>query len=331
MCVNFETKNKILVIRLSSLGDVLLTTPVLRALKKKYIGSEIHFLVKQQFVDAVRFNPNISNLFIYNPDKIHDLIRELKSANYNFVIDLQNNFRSRKITRSLGIRTYRFSKPTFKKMLLVKLKINLLKDLKSIPERYAEAVDSLELDSKGLDLFYPDNIVSQIPEQEKYIGFCPGAQHFTKRWLPEYFIELGKLLKEIGFKIVVFGGSSDKSICEEISNGITGSLNLQNYNDLLQTAVNMKKCKLIVSNDSGLMHTAAAVGVPLISILGSSIKEFGFSPFGVQNVILENNSLNCRPCSHIGRAECPKGHFKCMKELTPQLIFDQLQNFLKRL
>lgn len=331
VCVTFETKNKILVIRLSSLGDVLLTTPVLRALKRKYPDSEIHFLVKQQYADAIRFNPNISKLIIYDPIQILNVKNELKSNTYNFIVDFQNNFRSRRITRLLGIKTYSFSKPSLKKFLLVKFKINLLKEIKPIPIRYAEAIDELEMDSDGLELFYPEKIVSQISEKENYIGFCPGAQHFTKRWLPEYFIELGNLLNNLGFKIAIFGGNSDKTVCEEISKGIKESFNLQNDNNLFRTAFDMKKCKLIVSNDSGLMHTAAAAGVPLISIFGSSVKEFGFAPFGVKNLILENISLNCRPCSHVGRDECPKGHFKCMKEITPKFVLNELKNFIKNL
>lgn len=329
MCVIFETKDKILIIRLSSLGDVLLTTPVLRAIKKKYPNVEINFLVKPQYADAVKYNPYISRLLLYNSLHFQDLLKEIKSIDCDIVVDLQNNFRSRKLTMSLGIKTYLYSKPTVKKFLLVKFKINLLKDLKSIPQRYVEAVDALELDSEGLDLLYPDNIASQLHEKENYIGFCPGAQHFTKKWLPHYYIELGNLLTASGFTIVIFGGSSDENICDEISKGINGSINLQNNNNLFQTAADMKKCKLIISNDSGLMHTASAVGVPLISIFGSSVKEFGFVPYGVRNLILENNSLNCRPCSHIGRAKCPKGHFKCIKDITPQLVFAQLQIFLK--
>ena len=327
--MTFETKNKILVIRLSSLGDILLTTPVLRAIMQKYPGSEIHFLVKSQYANAVWFNPNISKLFTYDKEKVQSLIQDLKSNKYDFIVDLHNNFRSRSVTRSLKVKTYRFSKPSLQKFLLVKFKINLLKELKSIPRRYTEAVEGLELDSNGLELIIPDETKSKLPDNENYIGLCPGSQHYTKRWLPEYFIELGNLLKENGNKIVIFGGSSDKDICSEISKGISGSINLQNDNNLFQTVADMKKCMLIVTNDTGLMHAAAAVGIPLISIFGSSVKEFGFSPYGIKNLILENNSLNCRPCSHIGRSECPKGHFKCMKELTPQLVFNQLQNFLK--
>ena len=114
----------------------------------------------------------------------------------------------------------------------------------------------------------------------------------------------------------------------EIHAKIAGAVNLQNDNDLYQISADMKKCKLIVTNDSGLMHTASASGVPLISIFGSSVQEFGFAPYKIKNLILENNSLSCRPCSHIGRSECPQNHFKCMIDITPSFVNDNIQKFM---
>jgi heptosyltransferase-2 len=147
-------------------------------------------------------------------------------------------------------------------------------------------------------------------------------------WPKEYYIELGKKLIEDGFKIVLFGGKDDKEICDEISSNISKCINLCNDNNILQTAADMKMCKTIICNDSGLMHAACAVKVPVIAIFGSTVKEFGFSPYRSKNLILENKSLTCRPCSHIGRSSCPKHHFKCMNEITPQLVYDSLTRFL---
>ena len=326
----FETKKKILVIRLSSLGDVLLTTPILRTLKQKYPDSTINFLIKRDYADAVKYNPFVSKLFIYDKKNVRQLISEFKSVNFDFVVDLQNNFRSRKVTRALKLKTYKYSKPTIRKFLLVKFKINLLKNSKSVVQMYAEAIDDWHLDSYQLELFYPDEKNKEL-ENNNYIGFCPGSKHFTKRWPAEYFIELGTELVQHGFKILIFGGKDDKDLCNEISGKIDGGINLQNNDDILRIAADMKQCKAVITNDSGLMHTASAVGVPVISIFGSSVKEFGFVPIGDKNIILENNQLICRPCSHIGRSECPKKHFKCMKEITPQNVNDQLQKLLASL
>ncbi len=106
---------------------------------------------------------------------------------------------------------------------------------------------------------------------------------------------------------------------------------MQNENELFKIASGMKKCKLIITNDTGLMHVAAAMNVPVISIFGSSVKEFGFVPYNVKSKILENNSINCRPCSHIGKSECPKKHFKCMKEINAKYVFDQIKSFIASL
>ena len=320
--------NKILVIRLSSLGDILLTTPVIRSLKKQYPSAKIDFVVKQQYKDSLLFNPNISSLYIYEKEKAKKLNSDLMDTNYDLVIDLQNNFRSNKLTGGLRAKIYRFKKPSIKKFLLVWFKINLLKDMKTISRRYAETA-RVNIDGKGPELFLPENITTQLHEGINYIGFCPGSKHFTKRWLPEYFVHLGNELVNIGYKIVLFGGKSDEKLCKAISGNIQGCINLQNDDQLLQTAIDMTKCRVVITNDSGLMHSASAVGVPLISIFGSTVREFGFFPSGAQNLILENKLLTCRPCSHIGKSNCPKNHFKCMKEITPEFVRNRLQMFIE--
>lgn len=346
-----ESINKILIIRLSSLGDILLATPVIRALKQKYPNSQIDFVVKKQYEDVLKNNPYLSKLYIYEKDKVErlkdegqdtkyerrgtkDEMRrikyEIRSAKYDLIIDLQNNFRSRTLTGGFHPDIRRFKKPALKKLLLVYFKINFLKELKTISQRYAETA-GVQLDGKSLELFIPENVRPQLENEKNYIGFCPGSKHFTKRWLPEYFVELGNELTKRGFTIVLFGGKSDKELCAEISKQINGCLNLQNDDRLLQTAADMKKCRLVFTNDSGLMHTVTAVGVPLVAIFGSTVREFGFIPHSAQDSILENKSLSCRPCSHIGRSSCPKKHFKCMKDITPQFVFNHIKNTLSRL
>jgi heptosyltransferase-2 len=316
---------KIAVSRLSSLGDLLLTTPVIRGLKQQYPNSEIDFVVKKQYADVLKFNPNISNIIIYDPGNVNSIKDEIKNNGYDLIIDLQNNYRSRSLIKNINTEIRRFHKPSIKKFLLVRFKINLLRELKTIPQMYAEAAD-VQLDEIGLELFIPDNITPQIEKGKNFIGLCPGSKHFTKCWPKEYFIELGNSLSEKGFNIAVIGGRDDISICGYVSDRIKGSINLSNENDLFQTAANIIQCKAVVCNDSGLMHVSAAVGIPMIAIFGSTVKEFGFVPYHVRNLLLENNSLSCRPCSHIGLSECPQKHFKCMKEISPNSV---LENLLK--
>lgn len=319
--------DKILIIRLSSLGDVLLTTPVLRSIKNYNPKLEIDFIVQREYVDAVKFNPNISSVFSYvkNGDN-SKLFEALLKRNYDLIIDLQNNNRSAGIVQSLSKPVAKFYKPSLKKFLLVHFKINLFKEIISIPERYAGAFKEVKLDDFGLELFLPAEIKPQV-EENNLIGFCPGSKHFTKMWPSEYFIELGNRLAAEGNKIILLGGSSDNNICSEIASKIKGSVNLCGGDNLLQIAADMKKCRFVVCNDSGLMHTASAVDIPMISIFGSTVEEFGFFPYKSRNLVLENKSLNCRPCSHIGKNACPLKHFKCMKDLTPGFVYDNIKKF----
>lgn len=322
--------NKILIIRLSSLGDILLTTPFIRAIKSQFPDIKIDMLLREEYADVVKLNPYLNKKFLFKKDDKSNnvLIEQLKNTNYELVIDLQNNLRSKKIVSSLKTKSVKFDKRSFDKFLLVNFKINKLKEALQIPVRYSNTIQDLKLDKGGLDLFTDKSANEELIGKNNLIGFCPGARHFTKRWLKEYFVELGNKLTQDGYTIVLFGGRIDKEICEEINKAIPGSINLANDDDLLQTVADMKLCKVVVCNDSGLMHTATATGTKVIAIFGSTVKEFGFAPYNCNNLILENNSLTCRPCSHIGRSNCPKKHFDCIKSIKPDFVFEKIQSII---
>jgi lipopolysaccharide heptosyltransferase II len=329
MVTNFSELNRILIIRLSSLGDVLLTTPLIRTIKKKNPTIKIDFVVRDKFFEAVQNNPNLNEIYKYVNSKSEkeSLFNSLSSKKYDLVIDLQNNLRSKEILRQVHSKILHYSKSNFKKFLLVHFKINLLEDAPQIPVRYAEAAGIDNLDNEGLD-FYTENLSSTFLKKDiKYIGLCPGAKHFTKRWPKEYFIDLGKKLESAGYTIVLFGGAEEIQICNEIASALSNSINLSNTN-LLQVGADMKMCKAIYTNDSGLMHLASAVGVPVIAFFGSTVKEFGFYPYKTKSIILENTNISCRPCTHIGRKSCPKIHFKCMKEIKPELALGNLNELV---
>ncbi|MCF8412916.1 MAG: glycosyltransferase family 9 protein, partial [Melioribacteraceae bacterium] len=184
----------------------------------------------------------------------------------------------------------------------------------------------LRLDSKGPELFQAREV---SPEKDpQVISLCPGSKHFTKMWPAEYFIELGNELINMGFGVKLVGGKDDRTICAEISKGVLGSIDVSNDNDFEQICVELKKSPLVICNDSGLMHTATALDVPVISIFGSTVEEFGFFPYKSRNLVLENKGLSCRPCSHIGRNRCPKKHFKCMREIKPQMVIEALTKMM---
>jgi heptosyltransferase-2 len=322
--------NTVLIIRLSSFGDVLLTSPMIRTLKEKYKNVKIDFLVREQYYDLLKLNPAVNQIFVYENDKkkIEALRASVIENKYNIVIDLQNNLRSRLLLRGMRLLIFRFNKHSIRKFLLVKFKINLLKNLPPIPGRYIQTFPGLASDKEGLE-FYTDKVHSDvILNKSNLIGLCPGSRHFTKMWGKEKFITLGNILTENGFSVVLFGGKDDSKICSEISAKIEASINLCNNDNAFQTAADMKMCKAVVCNDSGLMHLASAVKVPAVVILGSTVKEFGFTPYKNKNIIIENNSLSCRPCSHIGKDHCPKGHFKCMSDISSEFVFENITKLL---
>ena len=329
--MNLEKSNKILIIRLSSLGDILLTTPFVRSLKKQYPKLKIDFLLREQYKDSMLLNSNINSLITIQKDyDVKETKEQLLKNNYDLVIDLQNNFRSRKISKGISNKIVRFKKPALNKFLLVKTKINLFREIIPIPVRYAATIPNFNLDEKGLEIF-TDSEISPLFEKDKiYIGICPGSRHKTKMYPEEYFIELGNKLTETGKKIILFGGKDDIEVCEKISKLIPGSVNLSNNNEMLKTSANMKMCKAIICNDSGLMHLSLASNIPVIAIFGSTVRDFGFAPYKGKNLVLENNSLSCRPCSHIGLEDCPKKHFKCMLELSPQFVFQKTLEFINK-
>ena len=237
---------KILIIRLSSLGDIILTTPVIRSLKENYPHLVIDILLKQQYSDVYKFNPYISDVILYKKD--------LVLSEYDLIIDLQNNFRSGVAIKKLSSPVVKFNKRGIDKFLLVHFKINRLKDAPLIPVRYANIIPGFELDNQGTDLFLGDIYEPGLDRRENYIGICPGSRHFTKRWPGDFFTELSNNLIKSGFKIALFGGKTDRQTCKRISEKVPGSIDLSNDDNLLKTATDLKCCTAVVCNDSGLMH-----------------------------------------------------------------------------
>lgn len=318
-------ERNILIIRLSSLGDVLLTTPLIRSLKGRYKELKLDFLVKKEYSEVFRNNPYVDELILYH-NRISEINIDLDK--YDLIVDLQNNFRSKKLTGGFKNRIVRFNKHSWDKFLLVHFKYNRLKSIPEIPVRYADTLGEHLLDERGLDLFIPKNIVSRVISSERTIGLCPGSRHFTKRYPAEKFVAVGNILSKEGFRIAVFGGKDERGICKEIAGQIDKGIDLSTENDLFQTIADMKMCEGIICNDSGLMHVACAAGVPVVTIFGSSVREFGFTPYKCKHVLIEREELRCRPCSHIGRENCPEKHFRCMRDILPEEVCNSIKKLI---
>lgn len=325
-------KVKILVIRFSSIGDIVLTTPVLRCLKEQLYGDvELHYLTKKQYKSVVEYNPHLSKVHTI-AKSTNEVIAELKLEKFDYVVDLHKNLRSRRVVKSLKVFSFSFHKANYSKWLLTNFKINKLPKT-HIVDRYLDTVKSLGVsnDYKGLEYVVPANDkvnLSRLPvtHQKDYISFAIGAQHATKR-LPT--AKIISICKKINAPIVLLGGKEDALIGAEIESAIGDTI----YNSCGQFSLNesaslVAQSKTLITHDTGLMHIGAALGVKIISVWGNTIPEFGMYPYYPNNakkyVIVENKGLKCRPCSKIGHDSCPKKHFKCMVDIDEDEIINAL-------
>lgn len=312
---------KVLILRFSSIGDIVLTTPVVRNLKQQVKDVEVHYCTKDKFKSIVESNPYVDKVHLLK-DNLNELLKELKAENFDYVIDLHNNLRTLLIKKSLGKKSFSFNKLNFKKWLLVRFKINQLPNV-HIVDRYMATLHSLGVvnDGKGLDYIIPskDEIAKKdLPwtHQSGYIAFAIGAQHFTKRLPKEKMVELCSQLNK---PILLLGDKNDRENADYVVEALKGKKVIFNacglYN-LNQSASLVNSADFIISHDTGLMHIASALKKRIVSIWGNTVPEFGMYPYKTEYTIIENKGLPCRPCSKIGYSKCPKGHFKCMRELN---------------
>jgi heptosyltransferase-2 len=315
---------KLLIIRFSSIGDIVLTTPVIRCVKLQLEGVRVHYLTKKSFSSILAPNPYIDKLHFLQ-DNWDEMITELKEEQFDYIIDLHHNLRTLRIKRALKqVKSFSFNKLNIEKWMLTALKINRMPAV-HIVDRYLDTVKTLNVvnDGKGLDYFIPqkDEVpVSDLPMSHHagYIGVVIGAALNTKK-LP--LLKLQELCTLIQHPVVLLGGPEDRDDGDLIASvdpvkiyNACGKFSLNESADLV------RKAKLIITHDTGLMHIAAAFHKPILSIWGNTVPAFGMTPYYGQHQaavparLFEVLGLSCRPCSKIGYAKCPKGHFKCMEQ-----------------
>jgi ADP-heptose:LPS heptosyltransferase len=318
---------KFLIIRFSSIGDIVLTTPVVRNLKQQCEGAEVHFLTKAQYSPILENNPYIDK--IHTLDKsFNEMIYLLWIEHFHYVIDLHHNLRTARVKRRLHTVSFSFRKLNFEKWLMVNFKKNKLPNL-HIVDRYMEKINYFidDNDNKGLDFFIPeaDEVKKEtLPEnfRSSYIAFAIGAQHATKR-LPEE--KIISICKKINQPIVLLGDANDKLVADKVANLVGENIyNACGMYNLNQSASLVKQARLVISHDTGLMHIAAAFKKQIISVWGNTIPEFGMYPYfpGEGSEIIEVKDLKCRPCSKIGFSKCPNKHFKCMMDIDEERIVE---------
>jgi heptosyltransferase-2 len=333
---------KFLIIRLGAIGDIVLATPVVRCLKKQVPGADVHFLADPKYKEVIQNNPFI--------DKIHTVIdsgttlRELEGEQFNSVIDLQGNAFSKKIKRTLNAFAATYDPLHFETAVFTRLKWNIMPKVHLV-DRYLKALEHFGVQNDGAGLDYviaPHEEVRQhdIPasHQAGYIALVIGASFYTKK-LPVY--KLQDLCAAIPHPVMLLGGKEEYSNGEEIKKvddvkiyNACGKFSLNESADLV------RKAKLVIAHDTGLMHIAAAFKKPVIVIWGSTTPSLGMVPYYGQNFLMQRavpydevqvHKLWCRPCTSVGRQQCPQGHFRCMKKIPVEEIVQKIMARLRLL
>lgn len=319
------TLKKILIIRFSSIGDIILTTPIIRATKEQ-LNAEIHFVTKKGFKDIIAANPNISKVHTFN-DSVNEIIRDLKAEKFDLIIDLHKNIRSFRLIRALNIKSTSYNKLNFNKLLSVLLKSKQPLPKKHIVDRYFEGINKIGVvnDYKGLEYFLDESklklsdLKSQLPV--KYVSIVLGGSYYTKQIPIKKVLEICKI---VPIPIVLLGSDKEANLAKEISLQFPIIIDFCGKLSFNESAYVIKHSEWVITSDTGLMHVAAAFRKKIISVWGNTIPEFGMEPYmpHEENVKLEVNELSCRPCSKLGHRQCPKQHFNCMNKID----FSELMN-----
>lgn len=323
---------KILVIRFSSIGDIVLTTPVIRCLKRQLGDVEVHVLTKAAYQSIYGSNPYIDKVFVLD-DSLKETIKALRAEHYDFVVDLHRNWRSLRVKTALHRPGATFPKLDLKKLLYTRFKTGRLPNV-HIVDRYFKAVSKLGVvnDGQGLDFFIADGDemhYEDLPEdfRDGFAAVVIGGQHATKI-LPMGQVE--EVCRALDYPVILIGGPDDFVTGERIVQHVgmhvgnsCGSLTIG------QSASLLKLADVVLTNDTGMMHIAAALRKPIVSVWGNTVPEFGMTPYmptcPERSCIIEKKGLKCRPCHKLGYKRCPKGHFACMQGLDPVLIADKMK------
>jgi ADP-heptose:LPS heptosyltransferase len=313
---------KILVIRFSSIGDILLTTPVLRCLKQQIPEAEIHYATKLEYSVLVERNPHVAKVHVLDLS-FPDLIRSLRAEQFDLVVDLHASLRSRRVCFLVGKKVLRFSKKNLLKWLIVNFKLR--KSVPHVVDRYMAAVAPLGVayDGRGLDFPVTDEerefTASLFPEswQSGFAAVTVGARHATKALPSEKMTEV---LNTLGLPVALLGGPGESSLASALLSRLrVPAVNLCGRLSLGMSGAILEKSVGVLAHDTGLMHMAAALRKPMVVVWGSTVPALGMAPLYPQdmgNIVAyaEVSDLRCRPCHKIGRRKCPRGHFRCMMD-----------------
>lgn len=313
----------LLLVRFSSIGDVLLTTPLVRALRTRHPDAKLVFVTKQAMAPLVADNPHVSRVETLVPgEPLRALARRLAALDPSRGLDLHGSLRSTALRLLVPCSWRGYSKRKLARGVLVSTKIDLYRRSVSVAERYFQAARGLDVRPDGAppQFFLGEAARGRVARWTAERGLdgrplavlAPGAAHFTKRWPVDQWVALAERLRARGYGIVVVGGPDDRAVAEPLASyaaSAVGDFDLQDSGALLARA------RVAISGDTGVMHMATGVGTPVVALFGPTVEQFGFFPYSPKAIVLQRD-LDCRPCTTMGGPRCPMGHHRCLKDIT---------------
>lgn len=339
--------DKILVIRFSSIGDIVLTGPLLAALDQKMPDAQVDYLTKARFADLVRYNPSINEILTLDQHEtaagLSKVVSEVRSRRYDLVIDLHSSLRSHAVSALSGARIIRPDIRHFtRRFALVYLGLNLFNQVEPIAGRYFNGLDACGLNWNGSGLseapwlHVPEEALGRVKtllsedSSRPILAVAPAAKWNTKTWPAEKFAAVIRKLKEnnSNYHVILLGSKEDFDVCERLKSLLDrNATNFAGRLSLMESAAAISISKAMICNDSGLMHIAEALGVPMVTIFGCTTKELGYFPLSKNSEVVEV-PLRCRPCTKNGRQRCPLGHFECMNNISVDMVYQAASKLL---
>lgn len=330
---------KICVFRLSAIGDIVLTTAMLRLLRERFPEAEIHYIIKKQFASLLEANLFIDKLIAFDSSLgfkgLLQLGRQVRAEQYDIFIDIHKNIRSVICRNFAGAKeTLSFKKNLLKRTALTVGKLDLYEKYDPVFLRFINTLEryKVQYDGQGTELHIAEKsrqrVRSLLPDTgNKLVVLCPGASFPTKQWPEEYLLELAqRIKKETSAQIVFHGGPAEQSICEKLSSQ-TDAVSLAGKLNLNESAALTERASLVVANDTGMLHISEAMKTPVVGIYGPTAKQLGYYPILPDSTVAEVD-LPCRPCTKMGKETCPEKHFKCMLDLKPAQVFSLVKTYL---